>query len=128
MYDPPVETNYVIKYKVNNEPYIDKTFTNIEYIADTLIPSKSVDSKEILERTNPFNKLEVWNEYQYGSCVLSEKVMPSDLRQKFRIWRANIPRDKNSKYGLDRIRNPWCYLSLTGTPNNTNKMVFHQAV
>ena len=119
--------NYVIKYKVNNEPYVDKTFTNIEYVADTFIPSKSVDSEYVLDRTNPFNKLEVWNEYQYGSCVLSEKVMPSDLRQKFRIWRANIPRDKNSKYGLDRIRNPWCYLSLTGTPNNNNKMVFHQA-
>lgn len=120
-------SDYVIKYKVNNEPYIDKTFTNIEYVADTLTPSQSVDSEEVLNRTNPFNKLEVWNEYQYGSCTLSERVMPSDLRQKFRIWRANIPRDAKSKYGLDRIRNPWCYLSLTGTPNNNNKMVFHQA-
>lgn len=117
---------YHITYKVNPEPFADKIFTNIEYVADEYLPSTEVDEPETLSLTNPFNKLEVWNEYQFGSCKLGEQVMPSDLRKKFRIWRANIPRDEKSKFKLDRIRNPWCYLSLINEPNSTNKMVFHQ--
>lgn len=119
-------TPYHITYRVNPEPFVDKVFTNIEYVADEYLESTEVDKPEILSQTNPFNELKVWNEYQFGSCTLNEKVMPSDLKKKFRIWRANIPRDKKSKYGLDRIRNPWCYISLINKPNNTNKMVFHQ--
>ena len=119
-------TPYHITYKVNPEPFIDKVFTNIEYVADEYLPSTEVDEPEILSQTNPFNELKVWNEYQFGSCRLSEQVMPSDLKKKFRIWRANIPRDEKSKFKLDRIRNPWCYISLINNPNNTNKMVFHQ--
>ena len=119
-------TPYHITYKVNPEPFIDKVFTNIEYVADEYLTSTKVDEPEILSQTNPFNELRVWNEYQFGSCRLSEQVMPSDLKKKFRIWRANIPRDEKSKFKLDRIRNPWCYISLINNPNSTNKMVFHQ--
>lgn len=120
--------DYYMKYKVNPEPYLDKVFTNIEYVADTYSPSSLVDSPEILDRSNPFDQLETWNEYQYGKCTLSEKVLPSDLRQKFRLWRANIPRDEKSKYKMDRIRNPWCYINLSKTKNDKKKMVFHQAI
>lgn len=120
------QSPYRIVYRVNPEPYSDKTFTNLEYIADVIIPQKSVDEPEILDTSNPFDTLKIWNEYQFGSCTLSEKVMPSDLKRKFRFWRANIPRDEKSKFKLDRIRNPWCYLSLSKDTTNTNKMVFHQ--
>ena len=71
----------------------------------------------------PFNKVTIWNEYQEGEATLS-KVWgkPSNLKEKFRIWRVNIPRDKSNN--RDRIRNPWAYIKLEGS-NNTNRMQLH---
>lgn len=120
------QIDYYMDYRVNPEPYIDKVFTNIEYVADTFSSSSSVDGQAILDRSNPFDKLEVWNEYQSGECELKEQTMPTNLRQKFRIWRAQIPRDKNSKYKLDRIRNPWCHIKLSKKTSDSKKIEFHQ--
>jgi len=46
------------------------------------------------------------------------------LKRKFRIWRCDIPRDnvgvfedgngKKITHPLDRMRNPWLYLKMTG--------------
>lgn len=115
--------NYYIQYKINPEPLTDKTFTNIEFIADKLnnegidsIPSK----KNLLY---PFTEFEVWNEYQYGITNLTKGRTYPNFERKFRIWRADIPRDKSN--GRDRIRNPWIYLKLNNTDNNNAEMVFH---
>ena len=64
--------------------------------------------------TCPFNTIRVWNEYQDTQDVdlTFQRNIPSNLKQKFRIWRANIPRDKSN--GRDRIRNPWTYIKLSG--------------
>lgn len=117
--------DYSMQYNVNPEPYTDKIFTNIEYIADMLDSTKDINDPNNFVDVSPFSTLKVWNEYQYGSSDLHMKYTPSNLKRKFRIWRADIPRDENSTYKLDRIRNPWINLKLTGTPNNTNKMEFH---
>ena len=40
----------------------------------------------------------------------------SELKKKYRIWRANIPRnnlDDNIRVQRDRIRNPWAYIKLS---------------
>ena len=115
--------NYYIQYKINPEPLTDKTFTNIEFIADKLnnedidsIPSK----KNLLY---PFTEFEVWNEYQYGITNLTKGRTYPNFERKFRIWRADIPRDESN--GRDRIRNPWIYLKLNNTDNKNAKMVFH---
>ena len=115
--------DYYIQYKINPEPLTDKTFTNIEFIADKLnnedidsIPSK----KNLLY---PFTEFEVWNEYQHGITNLTKGRTYPNFERKFRIWRADIPRDKSN--GRDRIRNPWIYLKLNNTDNNNAEMVFH---
>ena len=114
---------YSVTYRVNPEPFIDKTFTNIEYIADCL-EDKDINYSKVLTNKIPFNALDAWNEYQFGSVELKSELMPSTLRQKFRIWRADIPRDSNSRYGLDRMRGPWIFLRLRNTLSE-RKMVFH---
>ena len=115
--------NYYIQYKINPEPLIDKTFTNIEFIADKLNNEDidSIPSKKSL--LYPFTEFEVWNEYQYGITNLTKGRTYPNFERKFRIWRADIPRDKSN--GRDRIRNPWIYLKLNNTDNNNAKMVFH---
>jgi hypothetical protein len=99
----------------------DKIFNTVEFRSDTWdnIGTLSEDT---------FDKLEVWNEYQRGEASLVfNKNMPSTLKRKFRIWRANIPRDESN--GRDRIRNPWAYIKLSKNNNlNNTKTVLHDVI
>lgn len=107
---------YYIKYRVNPKPYKDKIFTNIEFRADTFNDNVLTDIT--------FNKLLVENEYQQGELELKyNKILPSTLKKKFRMWRTNIPRDKSNK--RDRIRNPWIYLQLLKDVEDNYKTEFH---
>lgn len=107
---------YSITFISNPEPLYDKIFNNIEFRSD------SWSDDELINST--FDTLEVWNEYQYGiSNLVDNKNQPSPLKRKFRIWRANIPRD-SSNY-RDRIRNTWAYIKLSMNKPNTHKTVFH---
>ncbi len=92
-----------------DEPY-DKIFNTVEFRADSW-------DKNILINNATFDTLEVWNEYQHGKSILATVLnQPSALKKKFRIWRANIPRDDSNH--RDRIRNTWAYIKLSmNTPN-----------
>lgn len=108
----------------NAEPILDKIYSNIEFRGDSF---KNNEGKtEFLPITCPFNKIKVWNEYQNtGDIDLSFiKGRPSNLKQKFRIWRINVPRDGENK--RDRIRNPWAYIKLSG--NSSNKIELHDLI
>lgn len=104
---------------VNKEPLKDKVFNNIEFRSD------SWDSNNNLLHRTTFDKLTVWNEYQQGESKLHFKEGIANLQRKFRIWRANIPRDSKSALKRDRIRNPWIYLKLEKETPNTNKTVLY---
>lgn len=98
------DKEYYITLLSNTEPLKDKIFSNIVCRADG-------------SGNTFFNKLEVWNEYQRGESDLTNIInKPSNLKQKFRTWRVNIPRDNTHK--LDRMRNPWLYIKLIGKENN----------
>lgn len=110
---------YYVTYRVNPQPYSDKIFTNIDFRSDTF-------DGDILTHTT-FNKLKVWNEYQYGESNLEFiKGITSNLKRKFRMWRANIPRDVNNK--RDRIRNPWTYIQLLKDKEDTLRTEFHDLI
>ena len=108
------QKEYSIEFNINPNPLNDKLFTNLEYRA-------YVDNSD-----DTFDKLEVSNEYQYGESNpnIGRHKYPNAER-KFRIWRLDIPRDNNSRKGLNRIRNPWMKLKLSKTNNVNNKMNFH---
>lgn len=95
----------------------DKIFNNLEFRSD------SWDSEDNLLNTT-FDTLTTWNEYQEGTLKLTNiSRRPSDLKRKFRIWRANMPRAKAN--GRDRMRNPWLYIKLSMEKENTNKTILH---
>ena len=102
---------------------MDKIFSNVEYIADCYSQESKVDNPNILIQENPFDKLEVWNEYQRGITTSFKKGQYPNFAKKFRIWRVDIPRDSSNK--RDRIRNPWMIMSLSKKPTTSYKMVFH---
>ena len=101
--------DYYITFFLQDQQYFtDKIFTNIEFRAS------SIDDKNNLNNFNnflPFNLISIETEtskYQTGEEILKyDRFQISNLKKKFNIWRANIPRDSRSNYGLDRIRNPW---------------------
>ena len=113
-----IQVPYSMSYKINKDPLVDKTWTNIEYRADIFDRGNINNNPNKTLQT--FDTLEVWNEYQKGSYSMSK------AKPKFRIWRANIPRDINEGNGLNRIRNPWIMLKLSKNSNTSNKrMEFH---
>ena len=129
MFEGEYTPDYSIEYKVNPEIYSDKIFTNVEYSADCLPFYKPIDSIPVDKRINkpnlPFDKLEVWNEYQYGITDIKDRFKYPNFESKFRKWRVDIPRDIHSKNKLGKFRNPWIYLKLSNSTNHTDKMVFH---
>ena len=101
----------------NPDMQADKVFNNLEFRSD------SWDMNGNLLNTT-FDTLTVWNEYQQGTSTLNNILgRPSNLKKKFRIWRANIPRAKAN--GRDRMRNPWLYIKLSMEKENTNKTILH---
>lgn len=110
---------YYITFVANSNSNYDKIFNTLEFRADSW-------DNDIIINDNTFNQLDVWNEYQRGSCSLNfSKAYPSSLKKKFRIWRANIPRDNSNN--RDRIRNTWAYIKLGMNIPNTWKTIFHDA-
>lgn len=104
----------------NPDMPIDKIFNNLEFRSD------SWDKSDNLLNTT-FDTLTVWNEYQQGISKLKNMLgKPSNLKRKFRIWRANIPRAEAN--GRDRMRNPWLYIKLSMEEENTNKTILHDMI
>lgn len=103
----------------NPDMPLDKVFNTLEFRAD------SWDKDSLLNTT--FDTLTTWNEYQSGVSTLNNVIgKPATLKKKFRIWRANIPRDSSNN--RDRMRNPWLYIKLSMETQNTNKTLLHDMI
>lgn len=105
----------------NQDEPNDKIFDNIEFRSD------SWDKNNNLLDFDTFDTLNVWNEYQNGELALYiNSNKPSTLKKKYRVWRANIPRDISNN--RDRIRNTWAYIKLTKNTTNKNRTELHDLV
>lgn len=118
------QREYYMTYKVNKDSFIEKTWTNIEYRADIFNDGNTSNNNANKIATETFDTLKVWNEYQSGVSNLMEGRYPN-AKVKFRIWRADIPRDTREGKGLNRIRNPWVMLELKKSSNTHKRMEFH---
>ena len=123
---------------VNPDPTEDKVFNNLEYRGDTF-QYNSLTGMWDYKYNNTFDRLEVWDEYQRGSAILTDVKdwgnKYSNLKKKFRVWRANIPRNTTNqggdtlhRYTRDRMRNPWLYLKLTKSVSNNYRTELHDLV
>ena len=110
----------------------DKIFGNIDYRLDFF------STAGIYDPDTSFDFMRAWDEYQDTQEVfLSTKndgkgwktakfYSKDSLQKKFRIWRIQIPRAKKLKNGQyvltnDRIRNPWCKITLGRKNNDENQ-------
>lgn len=110
--------DFHITFTHNENPFNDKVYNAIEFRADSYFYNA-------LSEDIPFNILRVNNEYQDTGNVLLNTVKnrSSNLKRKFRIWRATIPRDFKNK--RDRIRNPWVNITLKASNPGCNKVILH---
>lgn len=122
LYD--TQREYYMTYKVNKDPFIEKTWTNIEYRADIFNNGNTPNDSANKIATETFDTLKVWNEYQSSTSNLMQGKYPN-AKAKFRVWRADIPRDTKEGRGLNRIRNPWVMLELRKKSNTHKRMEFH---
>lgn len=127
-----VQQPYWMTYRLNPSTYTDNLFTNFTYIADIIPSGTSLDNTDITSTAHQtFTSVEAWNEYQHGVLDLTTvKNRHRHSKDRFRIWRGDIPRDGDTLTthinGGNRMRNPWLYLKLyKDTTGDTNKMVFH---
>lgn len=122
----PYYTTFVVNGigSENGKANSDKIFDTLEFTADLINPN----TNKICNYFNnpqdiPFDYLTIWNEYQIGSTSLQYSRGISNLKEKFRIWRAIIPRNDGTR---DRIRNPWAFIKLSKNGNLGNKqMILH---
>ena len=102
-----------ITLQLNPEPNVNTTFDTIEFNCEAYL--NGIDLPE-----NTYTHIRAFNEYQDSTLVPLTYARDNNLRRKFRLWKANIPRE-----GRNRIKNPWTYLTLQ-LENETNyEVILH---
>lgn len=107
----------------------DKIFSNIDYRMDLVKKGETDEYKHNFS----LDYIQVTNEYQdTGEVPLvrlkdvtkqwSYNNSKANLQKKFRIWRIQIPRHKNS---FNRIRNPWCKITLGKRATDKYQAILH---
>lgn len=110
----------------NSTMDFDKIFSTMDYRMDMFYGNNYMPDKTL-------DYIQVTNEYQdtgqvslarlkTASNVKSYHRKGTNLQKKFRIWRIQVPRNKNS---LDRMRNPWCKIKLGKNSETNLKAVLH---
>lgn len=110
------KVGWYLTFVSNQNPTYTKIFDTIEFRS-----SKFTNGKYDFSR--PFNYIKVWNDYQNtGDVIWTNRT----LREKFRVWRGQIPRVTNSSA---RIRNPWTKIELgckiSDISSNTSKVIIN---
>lgn len=103
----------------NENPLNDKIFSNIELRGDFRLWYKNqvwedFDSpSHVIDHRKMFDTVRVWDEYQDTGDIDLDFIndVPSNMKKKFRIWRMDIPRDKDNP--RQRIRNTWVKMKFT---------------
>lgn len=103
----------------NGDSTDDKIFSNIELRGDFRWwpdnnPQWDFNSPDhMVDHRRMFDTMRVWDEYQDTGDINLRFIddVPSNMKKKFRIWRMNIPRDKD--HPGQRIRNTWAKIKFT---------------
>ena len=120
---------YWLTFISNTNPTVNKIFNTVEWRD---IMTGSIAPKPF----TTFDHIRVWNENQDTQSVrfsnslsqndarqpISYNAAVSNLRKKFNVWRAQIPRDKlATNTSRARISNPWTYIKLSREDVNTDR-------
>lgn len=114
---------FSFSYIENYNPTSTKIFDTVEFQADqypdgyninTGIQNESIHKEQL---GLPFDSIRVNTECQDTGEV---QLNSYNLRNKFRVWRTIVPRNKNTR---ERIRNPWAKIQFTKNANADNTSI-----
>lgn len=122
----PFDLTYISNGKnaKSDSSVLSKTFTNVTFRGDRWDGDALRMNGEKIERALPvFDYIRAYNEYQdtYKQSLKFTGRRPSNLKEKFRTWHAEIPRHSKKETTVtgtkyiktrDRIQNPWCKIEL----------------
>lgn len=132
--------DYEIELTANIDSHIDKIFDTVEIRGDSYNTNTNSDTLNSgYGSTPPFDRMRVTNEYQDtnpsdSNNLTFNKDIPSNVKQKFRIWRAQIGRNQKQLSGestrvtRDRIRNYWSRIKLTKNGTSNLRAKIHDIV
>jgi hypothetical protein len=115
--------SYWLTFISNTDPTTDKIFNNLSW------RTFDYNSDEELQPLSTFDTVRVWNDHQDTGEVqlVDTKNKPTNLKKKFNVFRALIPRDTQGMWkgkGINRIRGVLAYIKLSRVHSNTDKMIF----
>lgn len=109
------QDSYII-LQLNPASNLTAIFDNIEFNSELYL-------NDIDQPDKTLTHIQAYNEYQDSGVIPLILGRGSNLRRKFRRWRANIPRD-----GRNRIRNPWVFLKLSLSNEDNYKLILHDII
>lgn len=107
--------SYII-LQVNPEVNTNVVYNNIIYNSELYL-------NDIDQPDKTLTHIQAYNEYQDSGRIPLVFGRSSNLRRKFRQWRANIPRE-----GRSRMRNSWIFLKLELDNTSNYKMILHDII
>ena len=114
---------YWLTFISNTDPTTDKIFNNLSW------RTFDYNSNKELQPLSTFDTVRVWNDHQDTGEVslVDTKNKPTNLKKKFNVFRALVPRDTQGMWkgkGINRIRGVLAYIKLSRVNSNTDKMIF----
>lgn len=100
---------------VNPESDLDTIINNIQYASEVYLNNFD-------QPTNTLTHIRAYNEYQDTGRIPLILGRSSNLRRRFREWKAAVPREANKRR---RIRNPWIYLELEFENTTNLRLILH---
>lgn len=107
-----------ITLQVNPAADLECVFNNIEFKSELYI-------EDIDQPAKTLTHLQIWNEYQDSEKKALTLGINSNIKRRFRNWRAKLPRDFGTR---DRIRSPWCFLKLELDSEDNSKLILHDVI
>tara|TARA_R110000822_G_scaffold73853_18_gene177659 strand:- start:6568 stop:10608 length:4041 start_codon:yes stop_codon:yes gene_type:complete len=102
-----------ITLQVNPQSDLDTVFNNIFFNSELYLNDIDQPDKTLTHIT-------AYSEYQTTGRIPLVLGRSTNLRRKFREWKANIPR-----VGRNRVRNPWIFLKLELDNTSNYKLILH---
>lgn len=117
-----------IEFFSNKWPQFTKNFTNLVFQTEVQNGSTLVDTASgATPIQETFNLLEVSNDYQSNSVVLS---YPTNLKRRFRTWYCEIPRSNTQAANMStgffsRLKDKYLKIKLSFLNNGNKRLIIH---
>jgi len=115
--------NYYGEYSPSYVTLLLNPQSDMSCVFDSIFFNSELYLDNIDQPTKTLTHIQAYNEYQDSGRIPLLVGRNTNIKRKFREWKAEIPRD-----GRNRIRNPWIFLKLELDNKSNYKMILHDII